>query len=50
MVCLKDCDHETSPSTEEKIELAQLNLGLKKLVFNRLTAIDANWRHVRTLR
>ena len=33
VICLKDCDQETSPSAEEKIELAQLNLGLRKLVF-----------------
>ena len=30
VICLKDCDQETSPSAEEKIELAQLNLGLRK--------------------
>ena len=34
VICLKDCNQETSPSTEEKIELAQLNLGLRKLVFS----------------
>ena len=34
VICLKDSDQECSPSTEEKIELAQLNLGLRKLVFS----------------
>lgn len=33
VVCLKECDQDTSPTTEEKIQLAQLNLGCKKLVF-----------------
>jgi hypothetical protein len=43
VICLKDCDQETSPSTEEKIELAQLNLGLRKLVFS--AEGDANHIH-----
>ena len=43
VIFLKDCDQETSPSTEEKIELAQLNLGLKKVVFSREG--DANHIH-----
>ena len=34
LICLKDSNQECSPSTEEKIELAQLNLGLRKLVFS----------------
>lgn len=34
VICLKDSEQEFSPSTEEKIELAQLNLGLRKLVFS----------------
>ena len=34
VICLKDSDQECSPSTGEKIELAQLNLGLRKLVFS----------------
>ena len=34
VVCLKDRNQETSPTTEQKIGLAQLNLGMKKLVFN----------------
>ena len=43
VICLKNCDQETSPSTEEKIELAQLNLGLRKLVFS--AEGDANHVH-----
>lgn len=43
VICLKDCDQKTSPSTEEKIELAQLNLGLRKLVFS--AEGDANHIH-----
>ena len=34
VVYLKDRNQETSPTTEQKIQLAQLNLGMKKLVFN----------------
>ena len=34
VVCLKDHNQEASPTTEQKIQLAQLNLGMKKLVFN----------------
>ena len=33
VVCLKERDQQITPSTEEKIEWAQLNLGLRKLVF-----------------
>lgn len=33
VVCLKDCDQDTPSKTEEKIQLAQMNLGCKKLVF-----------------
>ena len=40
---MKDCEQETSPSTKEKIELAQLNLGLRKLVFS--AEGDANHIH-----
>lgn len=43
VICLKDCEQEISPNTEEKIELAQLNLGLRKLVFN--AEGDANHIH-----
>ena len=43
VICLKECEQETSPSTEEKIELAQLNLGLRKLVFT--AEGDANHIH-----
>ena len=34
VICLKDSNQECSPSTEEKIELTQLNLGLRKLFFS----------------
>ena len=42
VICLKDCNQETSPSTEEKIELVQLYLGLKKLVFS----AEGNANHI----
>ena len=31
--CLKKRDQQITPSTEDKVELAKLNLGLRKLVF-----------------
>lgn len=34
VICLKDSEQSMSPTTEEKIELAQMNLGLRKLVFS----------------
>lgn len=42
VICLKGCDQETSPSTEKKIKLVQLNLGLRKLVFG----MDDNANHI----
>ena len=34
VLCLRLCDQETNPSTEEKMHLAKLGLGLKQLVFD----------------
>ena len=34
VICLKDCYQDTAPTTEEKMELARMNLGLRKLVFS----------------
>ena len=42
VVCLKECAQETAPNAEEKMELAKLNLGTKKLVFN----AEGNANHI----
>ncbi len=42
VMCLRYCDQATSPNTEEKIQLVQLNLGFKKLIFN----VDGDANHI----